>query len=213
MRTLDSREGYDIYAPQYRKDHPHLDSFDWEDCRQRLAVESERQLALHPAGIRLLDLGCGDGRALKRLQRLGEQKGWTDRVRLHGWDISEGMLKQAAKALGPGVKLERRDLREAAGSERRFHLVASFFVLVHIDHPDDFCRAALDLLEPGGSLVFNNIPQRDALVLESGGQKFRIDYRHHADSDVAAALEKSGLVLQEQHQTAWSTVFVARRPD
>jgi 2-polyprenyl-3-methyl-5-hydroxy-6-metoxy-1,4-benzoquinol methylase len=213
MRTLDSREGYDIYAPQYRKDHPHLDSFDWEECRQRLAAETGRQLDLHPAGIRLLDLGCGDGRALKRLLRLGEQKGWGGRVKLNGWDISDGMLKQAAKALGPEVRLERHDLRDSAGTSQRFHLVLCFFVLVHIDHPDEFSRAAFDLLEPGGSLVFNNIPQRDALVLESGGQKFRIDYCHHEDGDVAASLEKCGLALQEQHQTAWSTIFTVRRPD
>lgn len=215
MRVLDSREGYDLYAPQYRKDHPHLDSFDWEACRSRLVTQMQQRLAAKPAGIRFLDLGCGDGRVLKRLQRLCEQRAWTDRVKLHGWDISEGMLKQAGKALGPEVKLERHDLVQARHTAEpfRFDVIVSFFVVVHIDRPVDFCRAAADLLVPGGRLVFNNIPQRDALVLESAGQKFRIEYQHHEDETIREALDETGLELLEQHQTPWSTVFVARRPD
>jgi ubiquinone/menaquinone biosynthesis C-methylase UbiE len=210
MKTLESREGYDLYAPNYRKDHAHLDSFDWEITRKFLMDRIQFLLDSRPGRIRLLDLGCGDGRVLKRLLRSFEQKSWTERIELHGWDISEGMLKQARKALGPGVQLQRCDLQDVDSipPNQGFDLIVSCFVLVHIDPVRDFTDLIAQLLAPGGRAVFNNIPQHQALVLEAGGQKFQIDYHHHKDDTVAQATTESGLLSSHQESTAWSTIFL-----
>ena len=216
MKVFDPRQGYDLYAPQYRKDHAHLDSFDWEAARAILMTELESRLSAQTGTLRFLDLGCGDGRTLKRLLRTREQRNWQDKLDLHGWDISDGMLRQARKALDHSVHLECRDLMDLAirppATSEIFHLVTSFFVLVHIDQPIDFCRAIKGVLAPGGRIIFNNIPQRDALVLEAGGQKFRIEYNHHEDEAVAAALVESGLTLVSSQATQWSTLFLAELP-
>jgi predicted TPR repeat methyltransferase len=216
MKTFDVRTGYDLYAPNYRKDHAHLDSFDWENARQALMAQLEGGLERAKQPLRFLDLGCGDGRILKRLVRTVEQRQWTGRVELHGWDISDGMLKQAAKAAGPSVHLARRDLMdlvEAAPDGPRFDLVASFFVLVHIEQPGDFCQALAGLLSPGGRAVFNNIPQRDALVLEAQGRRFQIEYCHHENGQVLEAIASSGLSLVDTRDTDWSTLFIVVAPD
>ena len=211
MKTLDSRAGYDLYAPHYRQDHGHLDSFDWEATRVEIMLLIESLVSTSAVPIRLLDLGCGDGRILKRLQRSAEQRNWSNKLELHGWDISDGMLKQAAKTLGPTVHLQRRDLRDPV-PRRDFQLIVSCFVLVHIESAHDFVQALFDLLTAGGKAVFNNIPQRQALVLESSGQKFQILYEHHEDDEISQAIEELGLELIFEKKTNWSTLFAVRKP-
>lgn len=212
MKILDSRSGYNLYAPNYRKDHTHLDSFDWNIVQPILAGAISTALekkSIDP--LQVLDLGCGDGRVLKRLVRLREQREWSDRVQLHGWDISDGMLKQARKALPSDVQLMCHDLLQSEPTHDKFDLICSFFVLVHIADPYDFLKAASAVLKHGAIFIFNNIPQKEALVLESNGQKFRIEYEHHESSDVLAAFDDCGLELIEQIDTEWSQLFTAQK--
>ena len=212
MKTLDSREGYNLYAPNYRKDHQHLDSFDWVELQPLIVKQLE--LLMAEAGnspIRLLDLGCGDGRILKRLARLREQRNWYPQLELHGWDISEGMLKQARKALPADLQLERHDLLSVPTGLPAFNLICSFFVLVHIGHPADFLTAASALLADAGIFIFNSIPQKEALVLENAGHKFQIDYEHHEVPQILDCLDDSDFKLVQQLGTPWSDLFVVQK--
>lgn len=212
MKTYDSRAGYDLYAPDYRKDHPHLDSFDWDQAQAILAQAVAEQLE-RGRPVRLLDIGCGDGRALKRLVRLRDLRRWDRDLSFQGWDISENMLRQARKVLPADVALLRHDLLDQAPPNGQFELACSFFVLVHIDHPGDFLAAAKAVLKPGGAFVFNNIPQREGLVLESKGHQFQIEWFHHEAEAVADAIAEQGLELEDELATEWSTLYRVRVPE
>jgi SAM-dependent methyltransferase len=72
-----------------------FDSFDADIDMYRQFVET--------IGGPVLELGCGSGRILQRLQDLD--------VQLAGVDDSTSMLGIASERLGPGVKLEHQDMR------------------------------------------------------------------------------------------------------
>lgn len=217
MNTLPPREGYDLYAGEYRKDHAHLDSFDWETAGSlwKKACMTLWEVKSNPLA---LDAGCGDGRTMGRWSR------WLkDRppLRLWGLDISPAMVAQARKRV-PGAHFSVVDLgslaavRSWTGENGRADLVSSFFVLVHFSLPADYFKAMAELCAPGGSLVMNTIPQKSPPVLQAGGRKFTIKAYDHGEAEVEkAALEggfkkKEKAVLSEDGQWV-STVYLWQR--
>lgn len=220
MKTYTSRQGYDLYAPEYRKDHPHLDSFDWAVAGpwiKAAALECLQRLPLP----KLAELGCGDGRLLGRLERWDKdlrpagsgQPVWQ----LSGSDLSPAMLQLSARK-AKTARLDTCDLSAPGWADRllaawgRQDVLLCFFVLVHLTDLGDFFRGARRLLAPGGRFFFNNIPQREGPVLEAGGHQFRIEAWHHSDGQVRAALQSAGLVPVRSQtifegKTHVSTVF------
>lgn len=205
MKTLGSEEGYDKYAPSYRKDHPHLDSFDWDIARPWIKE------AMTPLPARVLDAGCGDGRVLKRLAKMYPDPVPAGHV-LEGRDISKGMLAQARKAVPAWVRLEHRDVaipREKGGEP--FGLVLAFFVLVHLDNPDRALEALSSWMSPGGILICNTFPQKEAPVLEAGGHRFQIAYRDHDPGEILEAAASAGLDVLDDHEGPWSRLWRFRK--
>jgi SAM-dependent methyltransferase len=97
---------------------------------------------------RVLELGCGAGRLTGYLAQLGGD--------VLGVDVSPHMLREAA-ARYPGVRFERRDLREAAQLGTFDVVVAGYNVLDVLG--DDERRVLLAELRtaiaPGGLLIFS----------------------------------------------------------
>ena len=101
---------------------------------------------------RILDLGCGTGRLMKRMLPHAD--------RLVGVDISREMLRLSRDVLRDesrtdvvrGGGMDLRFLRDAA-----FDVVYAFAVFIHI--PRELFRVYLDetrrILRPGGSLIFH----------------------------------------------------------
>ena len=85
------REFFDSYAPQYMNE-----AFTADSVRE---VEFLVEVLGQPAGASILDVGCGTGRHAVELARRG--------YRVTGFDLSAGMLAEAAKAAGEaGVEVE-----------------------------------------------------------------------------------------------------------
>lgn len=219
MKTLDPRQGYDIFAKDYRSTYEHLDSFDWEECKDmisdiftRIKTQADEQDRSN-APVAILDAGCGDGRALGRMMRRATQLGLA--AEFWGWDISPAMLKVAAKRLDSPAQLRVRDILDPVGSEdapvQGFSLVTAFFVLVHIADTRDFFMPLSEALSPGGLLLVNSIPQKEGFMVGKGKDAFMINYHDHSADEVAEALLDCGYELVNRQDGQWSSLFLARK--
>ena len=113
------------------------------------AFDAATASAVRPEGD-VLDLGCGTGAILDRLDAGG--------VRFHsytGVDLSEAMLTSARAKHGglPGVRFERLDLRREPLPAGPFDLVVSAWAPEHLARPDELVAAARDRLAPDGRVV------------------------------------------------------------
>ncbi|MCK6577348.1 MAG: class I SAM-dependent methyltransferase [Anaerolineae bacterium] len=107
------------------------------------------------AGMRVLDVGCGNGRfALFLAETLGRGA-----FSYHGFDSSPALLGRAERALRdvPGVTLEVRDLLTDPLPAASFDGVVLFGVLHHIAGAErrmTLLRSLAEHVAPGGILVF-----------------------------------------------------------
>ena len=152
-------------------------------------------LAARP-GMRVLEIACGTGRNLAKVKAK-----WPS-VRLYGLDISEEMLKNARKALGPEARLGQGDAcafdpaslfgEAAQGFDR---IVLSYSLSMIPDWEGALDHAASHLA-PGGELHVVDFGDLSGLPgpLEKGLHawlaKFHVETRHtlpEAARQVAAA--------------------------
>ena len=98
-----------------------------------------------PPGVRVLDLGCGDGRSIDHFRRQDEQVKW------HGLDIEESpevALRNRTDAsfhTFDGVKIPFDD-----GS---FDVIYSHQVFEHVRHPEPLLAEICRVLVPGGVFI------------------------------------------------------------
>ncbi len=99
----------------------------------------------------ILDVGCGDGRALQRLVDLGALP-----ARLHGIDLIDERIERA-RALNPGLEFRTGSADELPYGDREFELVTQFTMFTSI-LDDEMRRAAaaemLRVLRPGGAIIW-----------------------------------------------------------
>jgi len=202
MKRLTPRQGYDLYAGDYRKDHPHLDSFMDGAESEAWYRALEVLLATQPT-VRAVDLGCGDGRTLGRWARGVAKRNLVDRVELWGTDLSPNMIA-AARGRIQGVRWDVLDGADAAAMDRwrQTHgaadLVSAFFVLVHFSRPEVFFENLIRLMAPGGRLVMNSIPQPKAPELRAQGKPIVIEAWDHGTEEVMGAAEAVGFTLERR---------------
>ncbi len=104
-----------------------------------------------PPGGRGLDLGCGTGANVARLQRLGVP--FSQYV---GVDLTPHMLAVAQSKFGdlPNVTFLQRDLLRDPLPEGEFDLIISTWVFSHLkDRAGDVVEKARQHLKPGGHMV------------------------------------------------------------
>jgi SAM-dependent methyltransferase len=144
IATDHAEVAYDEFARHYDAFTAHHDYEGWTTTIERLA----RRHGLR--GTRLLDVACGTGKSLEPFVR----RGYT----AVGCDISQPMLEVAAPKLGPGVRLERHDLRDLPRLGV-FDLVCCLDDALNYLLTSDELGAALSglaaNLTPGGVLVFD----------------------------------------------------------
>ena len=106
------------------------------------------------AGVEVLDVGCGSGRALLTLARA------FPRSRFTGFDLSEEAVGSArGEAYHLGLKNARFEVRDVTrlGERERFDLVTAFDAIHDQARPALVLRGIADALRPGGTFLMQDI--------------------------------------------------------
>lgn len=174
MKTLNSKEGYNIYSNKYYEFYPYLDSFD----RDQFILTIKNLISQKNPNI--LDLGIGDGRLTKQLKKLSEN--------IFGVDISFSMLKKTKKKTNLIVNA---DSKYIPFKENCFDLILSSFLIVHIDNPYYLLLDISKILKINGFYIFNIISQKSPPVLSYNNKKFRIKSYYHCNKKINNILNKT----------------------
>jgi len=115
-------------------------------------------------GMKVLDLGCGDGTtAIPAAQRGAE---------VLGVDIARNLVEagnRRARELGLGnIRFQEGDACDLAGvPDKSFDLVVSIFGAMFAPKPQDVANAMVRVVKPGGRIVMGNwIPNDPTLVAQ-----------------------------------------------
>jgi len=121
-------------------------------CDTLNRVDLDRIMALIPAGVGVLDLGCGDGELMSRLRRRGTRD-------LLGVELNGEAILTCARR---GLDVVQHDLRDglAPFRDRQFEIVLLSQTLQTVLRPD---RLLLEMLRVGekGIVSFPNFGHRD----------------------------------------------------
>ncbi len=97
------------------------------------------------AGARALDVGCGVGQVVARLNEAGFEA--------HGVDVSQPNIERAAKVC-PCCQLY--DGRKLPFPDGHFASAGALNVLEHVDEPETFIRELVRVAAPGGKIVLSS---------------------------------------------------------
>ncbi|MDJ0778740.1 MAG: class I SAM-dependent methyltransferase [Gammaproteobacteria bacterium] len=140
---------------------------DWANLygsSRRVAIEQiDQHRHRTRGGLSVVDLGIGTGNAIADLQ------GQVDLGQCTGFDVSPGMLSQAAQKLGPAVELINADAHDASAHlpPTSQDLVLCHFVLGFGDG-GHLLEQAFRLLRPGGYLSLATTTRRSFAELYEG---------------------------------------------
>ncbi len=170
-KIVDPREGYNLYADEYKKDYAKLDSFDKSDF-----------LKLLPESVDMaIELGIGDGRISESVKKASK---W-----FIGIDISNKMLENCLKYHG-NIDLINADLDYSIPlKSASADLVVAYFLFVHIKDAKGLIEEVYRVLKENGVFVFNLIHQKKPPVLKAGKNKFKIKSYYHIPSHIEEYLD------------------------
>ena len=148
---------------------------------------------------RVLDVGCGSGVLLARMQSLGWQ--------VEGVEVDPGGV---AAARARGVTVHQGQLVDAKFPDNYFDAVHSAHVIEHVHDPAALLRECYRVLKPGGSLVIVTPSTASFGHKHFGSAWLNLDPPRHLilfnPQTLRAAAEKQGFVVQQLDTTirsAW----------
>jgi SAM-dependent methyltransferase len=115
----------------------------------------------HKSSGKLLEIGCGLGHVLMRLE---------DRFETYGIDVSPYAIEQA-QTNTPRSKLRVAAAEEIGTLPGPFDAIAAFHVVEHLEDPAAVLRQCADMLSPGGVLIFAT-PNTDAPFAKRKGDRW-----------------------------------------
>ena len=118
-------------------------------------------------GGNILDVGCGTGRWLTRLEAL-------DPNSLTGIDCSPAMLEKAREKLRTSTALEHGNCSHLQGEDSSHTLVIASFVLSYLRDLQTFARESARILRPGGWMLVSDMHPSTA-VERGWTRSFHID--------------------------------------
>lgn len=193
--------GYDAWAPIYDDRDPST----WLDEPFLL-----QQLQPFP-GCRILDLGCGTGRYLRRLT--------SGLYRLTAIDLSRGML---ARAQRDSQSLDVRWLQTSVTSlpfqPNSFDRIMSGLVIDHVTAPKHLFSQIAAVLAPNGRAVVAGVhPDMQRLTgsnieVESDKGAAHIPGHIHEVTELLAAADEAQLKVEVLEQPRVTPAMVERRP-
>ena len=178
------------------------------------------QVAGGRKGLRVFDLGCGNGSVSAELARMGH-----DVVGVDGSVDGIALAKQAY----PQLRLEHRSVYDdLAAIYGTFDVVMTLEVIEHLYSPEAFVARAVDLVRPGGHLIlstpYHGYLKNLAIAVAGGFDKHFMATEEHGHikfwsmRTLAPLLEAKGLSLLSVKRVgrvpalAKSMVFLARKP-
>jgi cytosine/adenosine deaminase-related metal-dependent hydrolase/ubiquinone/menaquinone biosynthesis C-methylase UbiE len=117
-----------------------------------LMLEERETASLLPAleGLDVLDIGCGTGRWLSRLESLGPAS-------LTGIDSSPAMLRRARQKVADTTLLYQNLSSDLSIDNSSKDLVLSSFVVSYLDDLQIFARECARIVRPGGCLLISDM--------------------------------------------------------
>lgn len=94
----------------------------------------------------ILDVGCGNGKFLKSLSRYGKYE-------LHGIERA-GSSAERSKNMSD-ISLIIGELRKEHFRDNYFDVITLFHVFEHLESPGDYLQMLMDMLKPGGQIIFS----------------------------------------------------------
>jgi ubiquinone/menaquinone biosynthesis C-methylase UbiE len=165
-----------------------------------LALEERRLAPLlkNHTDNRIVELGCGTGRWLHRLQELAPRS-------LIGIDQSVAMLARARKKCLASTALIQADCEATPLPARSADCVLASFLLSYVAQISDFAAEVARILRSGGTLVVSDLhPDAAAYgwrrTFTSLGRRFEIATHPYTLFDLIVELRTAGLHLEQIHE-------------
>ena len=182
MTVLDAREAYRKWAPTYEQENPVTAL----DC---LLVERH---SCDPAGLRLLDVGCGTGRRLAG----------TGATRAVGVEPCIEMLEvgREARTFGPEIELVEGDARALPLDDGSFDLVWCRLAIGHIaDHAAVYEELGR-VTAPGGQVLVTDFHPAAAAAgmrrtFKADDTIYEVEHHIHGLGEQIDAAQAAGLSL------------------
>lgn len=128
----------------------------------------------------LLDVGCGSGVLLARMQK----RGW----KVTGIDVDPAAVETAKQKYG--VDAHAGVPADLVAKGRTFDIITSDHVIEHVVDPIDFLRQCRRLLHPGGRLVLKTPNAKSFGLKRYGGAWWGLDPPRHLRIFTVAALRQ-----------------------
>jgi ubiquinone/menaquinone biosynthesis C-methylase UbiE len=184
--VLDVEQAYQLWAPSYDATPNPL-----------LALE-ERWLSPMLSGVAdkdVVDLGCGTGRWLSRLER-------HHPASLTGVDSSAAMLAEAQRKCQSSTLLVHANCAATTLRSHQADLVLASFVLSYTEDLAAFAREAARILRPGGTLIVSDMHPNAASygwkrTFHASAGVFEIAAHDYSLNDLISVMHVAGCTLEE----------------
>jgi len=149
--------GYSFFYPCIEGDSPfyeHLAKNPWYYMPWK--YEHEATLDMISDNMKVLEIGCGEGEFLHKIQSLF-------RIKATGLEMNANAI---LKARGKGLDIRDEYIQKHSSVEQnKYDLVCSFQVLEHIYDVDAVISSSIKCLLPGGKLIIS-VPNNDSFISE-----------------------------------------------
>ena len=147
------------------------------------------------AGRDILDLGCGTGRWLQRLQGINPRS-------LVGIDASSAMIAQARRKYLRSALLIEAECTSTPVASCSADLVLASFLLSYVEDISRFAAEAARILRPGGTLIVSDLhPETPSYgwrrTIKVSEKRFEIATFPYSFAALFAAINNVGLLLED----------------
>ena len=196
--------GYDEWAASYDDRDPST----WLD--EPFLLEHLKPFS----NCRVLDMGCGTGRYLRRLP--------PSAYRITGVDLSKNMLSRARQTFGnrKDISLVQASVTRLPFHPRSFDRIMSGLVIDHVGSVEQFFRQLSQVLVVGGRAVvaavhpdIQRVTGSDIEVQSKEKRFVQIHGHIHEVRQLLAAAHDAGLTVAVMDEPAVTSTMVEYRPD
>ena len=161
---------------------------------QRIAahVQHARLSAILPStpGATVLELGCGPGKYVAILDRLGFDVTGVDPVTFPSWEI---LRRQTRARLLDGVRAEQLPFADGT-----FDHVVCLGTLLYVDDPGLALTEMARVIRPGGRLVVRTVNRTNLYSRRTGQVIDPASKNLYSLDELAAAVERHGFTVDER---------------